>query len=1635
MPATDGIGFYYGGWEAQTATACDCQPGFIGSDCSLRTCPRGSDPETSAQQLKAIRITTGHPLRSTAAAIQAADAQSLDPVYRVRFGGESAEFPVLASAKQVQDAFMSMGSIRAAAAIREATYDANDFSDGKTWTVRLAFASTADDGFAMHSGNPSLDLFQCDTSAAHNGLRAEVLNPTGFTFGTYTIVIDNAAGSTFTYTTPSGATASGVSISADGNMIPTSSDDLRVTFAAASGYTNGESWTVYAPGGALVAVKPATRCDVQSVDFSLTPTGAFTGASTTSYIVKVADDSSTPNTFTWTTTDKGSSESAAASMATAQVALSRGVAVSFASTVGFTAGAEWHVLATASAASAKSTPDRTLASFGSTTTTAATYVVTITSGAAATSTFQVDGGAATAMTANGQSIGNGILLYWSHTSGFFPGQEWTLVVAAGGAVKVIPRPSAPMEAEEAAISQVHEYTVAIDSETGGTAGVSTFQVTRDGVVILTARDIQPYKDGNKELEQITMRFFSTTGYAVGQAWVIVTTLAGGFTVTPSLGSDYRLSSRLETAFSGLTPAVTSTQRFFVRITHAKQANSAGTFAEFEYSIGGAALVTGQPVFSPADTTNLNTELGSGIRLIFAGQTAYGPGQTWVVELLPPKLQLSRGGTVREHKTCSGRGNCDFVTGRCSCFAGYANPACSAKSAATAAVNNEPALFVTSTSETYTGNVMELSTTKAASPDFYFLRAAAAGAPMFGIRGDGQLEIARLRTGETSVTAGLTVESGGLRVADTGVSIVSGGVRVGEGGIQAKSKLNNVNLDVETEVTNNGAQGYTSTLVQLSVTQGPSEIQTMLNTDHYIMKVFDKTVKSTGEVATNTLLFSMLGNGYTSFRKGGVHIEEAGLTLNGGGLAVGSNSETAPTASIVANLNTYTGTVVTLGTQRSPSSAFKFLGITASTSRILDIRGDGLTELHRGGLNVKAGGVTIDTVGLVVSAGGVSVAAGGLAVSAGGATVADGGLVVSDDGFVVKETTSASRSVIVAEAGHATYSGDHTVLSVGRAASSSFKFLVGKANPGSGEQTWLSVDGKGNAVLGHPGSGVFTSIHHDGKIAVSGSPLDVSTTVGNYIRLQAGDQSAGPGGAISIMAGSATSSHEGGAILLRGGDGSQGSGFGVGGSVSLVSGSSRGAGGGILLSTQGATSTGNVVIRSGVAGLSLAKAGDVSVLAGASTLGPPGNIIIAAGDEAAAVVSGGHVSISAGQSNDDTGGSVVLIGGEGINSAMGGSISLRGGESTGATGGSLVLSAGGGTIGDGQVSILAPSGSGRTGRVHVQGNSVDVRSGDALAPGSLVFSAGTTTAAAGTAGSVSLAAGAASQSSTGGFVWLHGGNAVSGRAGSLSATAGSASSAGAAGDVLLSAGSAVSATGGVTSVLAGSSSSAAGGQLLLSAGSSSTSAGGAVTIVSGASSGGGRSGNVVIRSAPSPSGETGSVSLAAGGAASNTNAGSITLSAGATSGTGLAGSVSLSGGAAGSSTGGDVVLAPGSSVSGAAGAIRLGSPSSPFRAVFAGVFASSGKWANTAALAAGEVRTQAVPAADLGIAGYAPALGDVVIVQPQFAHNGAAVDDSFTVRAYVRVAGSVDIVVTNSEGATATLTSFATGSYGFLVMRV
>ncbi|GMF30836.1 unnamed protein product [Phytophthora fragariaefolia] len=129
--------------------------------------------------------------------------------------------------------------------------------------------------------------------------------------------------------------------------------------------------------------------------------------------------------------------------------------------------------------------------------------------------------------------------------------------------------------------------------------------------------------------------------------------------------------------------------------------------------------------------------------------------------------------------------------------------------------------------------------------------------------------------------------------------------------------------------------YTGTVLHLKTAKGSQ-------TDFYFMKI---------ESSTLTIL-TMDGMGDTKLVNGN-------LQLSTGSLTITTIDQTSTAADIANTHTTFTSTVLKVRTSRSSSNSFKLLeAMTGDTNTVVEIRGDGLTTIYTGGLNVVTGGGTI-----------------------------------------------------------------------------------------------------------------------------------------------------------------------------------------------------------------------------------------------------------------------------------------------------------------------------------------------------------------------------------------------------------------------------------------------------------------------------------------------------------------------------------------------------------------------------------------------------------------------------------------------------------------------------------------------------
>jgi hypothetical protein len=193
------------------------------------------------------------------------------------------------------------------------------------------------------------------------------------------------------------------------------------------------------------------------------------------------------------------------------------------------------------------------------------------------------------------------------------------------------------------------------------ASATTFDWTstyNGNVYTGTGVAVQPYWLGNAVLGNgVVLRFFASTGHALGTQWSFSVTAAGVVTINTQPLSKLRV----------VVQGTTVTGRYTVRIKSSR--TGVGGVDQYEYSANGGAFVGPIDVLPPTDAVG-NAELGNGIRIFFGAAYGYAPGQTWEIATLASTVSVTASPSQREFAPCSNRGICNSDTGSCSCFDGF-----------------------------------------------------------------------------------------------------------------------------------------------------------------------------------------------------------------------------------------------------------------------------------------------------------------------------------------------------------------------------------------------------------------------------------------------------------------------------------------------------------------------------------------------------------------------------------------------------------------------------------------------------------------------------------------------------------------------------------------------------------------------------------------------------------------------------------------------------------------------------------------------------------------------------------------------------------------------------------------------------
>ncbi|CAM9202400.1 unnamed protein product, partial [Ectocarpus fasciculatus] len=154
----DGIGPSYGNWDAQSTTACFCDQGHFGADCSSRMCPKADDPVTVNQDDRSIfiRVGTDH-------------SDSMNGSLAFTFNGHSTRLSTSIFTSTVADSLCEAAFERLEN-VEDVVCETSAIANGGL-QMNLTFSSfpivPAENNVFYHTGNPDLSAFTCDVSAVY----------------------------------------------------------------------------------------------------------------------------------------------------------------------------------------------------------------------------------------------------------------------------------------------------------------------------------------------------------------------------------------------------------------------------------------------------------------------------------------------------------------------------------------------------------------------------------------------------------------------------------------------------------------------------------------------------------------------------------------------------------------------------------------------------------------------------------------------------------------------------------------------------------------------------------------------------------------------------------------------------------------------------------------------------------------------------------------------------------------------------------------------------------------------------------------------------------------------------------------------------------------------------------------------------------------------------------------------------------------------------------------------------------------------------------------------------------------------------------------------------------------------------
>lgn len=231
--------------------------------------------------------------------------------------------------------------------------------------------------------------------------------------------------------------------------------------------------------------------------------------------------------------------------------------------------------------------------------------------------------------------------------------------------------------------------------------------------------------------------------------------------------------------------------------------------------------------------------------------------------------------VYEYDFCSGRGECDFDSGQCSCFDGFTGIDCSLSSYYTSIANNLPGAHIETFGADYQGTVMNLEARKSKATDFNMISAVSGEDTIFEVRGDGRVTV------DTLYIAGE-----GLTVDDGGIYILQGGLTLEDSAFSTKHSniLDTVLSATSASATYGGIDSNGATVTPSVFTVLAADEASTTNYYYIRAGISQSTPYAFSADPDAKEKFSVRGDGYTRMANG-LSVTGGGATVSDGGFSV------------------------------------------------------------------------------------------------------------------------------------------------------------------------------------------------------------------------------------------------------------------------------------------------------------------------------------------------------------------------------------------------------------------------------------------------------------------------------------------------------------------------------------------------------------------------------------------------------------------------------------------------------------------------------------------------------------------------------------------------------------------------------